>query len=69
MVDVVWSGIRAIGKCVADTARARGMSVMWMEQRVRAPHNDDDTAFDDVLAQSDVLSLHCQYTPHYLNHH
>ena len=63
-------GIGTIGKRVTDIARAFGMKVLWAEQQGRAPRNDDYTAFDDVLAQSDVLSLHCplnEKTQHLIN--
>ncbi|WP_201564764.1 NAD(P)-dependent oxidoreductase, partial [Psychrobacter glacincola] len=63
-------GIGTIGKRVTDIARAFGMTVLWAEHQGRMPRNDDYTAFEDVLAQSDVLSLHCplnEKTQHLIN--
>lgn len=63
-------GVGTIGKRVTEIARAFGMTVLWAEQQGRAPRNDDYTAFEDVLAQSDVLSLHCPLnaqTQHLIN--
>lgn len=52
-------GIGTIGKRVTDLARAFGMTVLWAEHQGREPRNDDYTAFDEVLARADVISLHC----------
>lgn len=63
-------GVGTIGKRVTDIARAFGMTVLWAEHQGRAPRNDDYTAFDEVLAQSDVISLHCplsEATKHLIN--
>ena len=63
-------GVGTIGKRVTEIARAFGMNVLWAEQQGRAPRNDNYTAFEDVLAQSDVLSLHCPLnaqTQHLIN--
>lgn len=63
-------GIGTIGKRVTEIARAFGMTVLWAEHQGRTPRNDDYTAFEDVLAQSDVLSLHCplnEQTQHLIN--
>ncbi|MBH0096951.1 D-2-hydroxyacid dehydrogenase [Psychrobacter sp. NZS113] len=63
-------GVGTIGKRVTEIARAFGMTVLWAEQQGRVPRNDDYTAFEDVLAQSDVLSLHCPLnaqTQHLIN--
>ncbi|MBI0426989.1 D-2-hydroxyacid dehydrogenase [Psychrobacter sp. NG27] len=63
-------GIGTIGKRVTEIARAFGMTVLWAEHQGRAPRSDDYTAFDDVLAQADVLSLHCpltEQTEHLIN--
>lgn len=56
-------GVGTIGKRVTDIARAFGMTVLWAEHQGRVPRNDDYTAFDDVLARSDVISLHCPLNP------
>ncbi|MBF4490379.1 D-2-hydroxyacid dehydrogenase [Psychrobacter sp. N25K4-3-2] len=63
-------GVGTIGKRVTEIARAFGMTVLWAEHQGRAPRNDDYTAFDEVLARADVLSLHCPLnaqTQHLIN--
>ena len=63
-------GVGTIGKRVTEIARAFGMTVLWAEHQGRTPRSDDYTAFDDVLARSDVLSLHCplnEHTKHLIN--
>jgi len=52
-------GVGTIGKRVTDIACAFGMEVLWAEHQNRAPRNTDYTAFDEVLARADVISLHC----------
>ena len=52
-------GVGTIGKRVTDIARAFGMTVLWAEHQGRKPRNSDYTAFDEVLACADVISLHC----------
>ena len=63
-------GVGTIGKRVTDIARAFGMTVLWAEHQGREPRNGDYTAFDEVLASSDVISLHCpltEQTEHLIN--
>lgn len=63
-------GVGTIGKRVTDIARAFGMTVLWAEHQGRAPRSDDYTAFDEVLATADVISLHCpldKNTQHLIN--
>lgn len=63
-------GVGTIGKRVTDIARAFGMTVLWAEHQGQAPRNEDYTAFDDVLACADVLTLHCplnEKTQHLIN--
>ncbi|WP_010197847.1 D-2-hydroxyacid dehydrogenase [Psychrobacter sp. PAMC 21119] len=63
-------GVGTIGKRVTEIARAFGMTVLWAEHQAQAPRNDDYTAFDEVLARADVLSLHCplnEQTQHLIN--
>ena len=55
-------GVGTIGKRVSEIASAFGMTVLWAEHQGRAPRNSDYTDFDTVLAQSDVISLHCPLT-------
>ena len=63
-------GVGTIGKRVTDIARAFGMTVLWAEHQGQAPRNEDYTAFDEVLARSDVITLHCplnEQTEHLIN--
>ncbi|MGO1249916.1 D-2-hydroxyacid dehydrogenase [Psychrobacter sp.] len=63
-------GVGTIGKRVTEIARAFGMTVLWADHQGCTPRNDDYTAFDDVLARSDVISLHCplnDQTKHLIN--
>jgi len=63
-------GVGTIGKRVTEIARAFGMTVLWAEHQGRTPRNDDYTAFEEVLEQSDVISLHCplnEQTKHLIN--
>ncbi|MGP5436337.1 D-2-hydroxyacid dehydrogenase [Psychrobacter alimentarius] len=63
-------GVGTIGKRVTDIARAFGMTVLWAEHQGQAPRNDDYTACDEVLARSDVITLHCplnEQTEHLIN--
>lgn len=63
-------GVGAIAKRVTDIARAFGMTVLWAEHQGKEPRNSDYTAFDEVLASSDVISLHCplnEQTQHLIN--
>lgn len=55
-------GLGDIGKRVSTIAEAYGMKVLWAERKGKKPRNNDYTDFDTVLAQSDVLSLHCPLT-------
>lgn len=56
-------GVGNIGKAITERAKAFGMRVLWAEREGKAPRNSDYTPFDQVLAQSDVLSLNCPLTP------
>lgn len=55
-------GYGTIGKRVAQIAKAFGMTVLIAEHSGKAPRNSDYTAFDDVLAKADVITLHCPLT-------
>ena len=50
-------GSGAIGKRVADIATCLGMRVLTYSRR------SSDTSLDDVLTQSDFISIHCPLTP------
>ncbi len=56
-------GVGDIGKRVSKLAAAYGMRVLWAEHKGKLPRSDDYTDFDSVLAQSDIISLHCPLTP------
>ncbi|WP_350562347.1 D-2-hydroxyacid dehydrogenase [Psychrobacter sp. CAL346-MNA-CIBAN-0220] len=63
-------GVGTIGKRVTEIAQAFGMPVLWAEHQGRKPRNNDYTAFDEVLACADVISLHCplnEHTQHLIN--
>ena len=63
-------GAGTIGKRVTEIARAFGMTVLWAEHQGHTPRNEDYTAFDEVLARADVISLHCPLkddTKHLIN--
>jgi glycerate dehydrogenase len=51
-------GYGTLGRAVADVARAFGMRVIVAERR-GATARDGRLPFDTVLAEADVLSLHC----------
>lgn len=51
-----------LGRHVAELGRALGMTVLVAERRGVAPPRPDRTPFEDVLRQSDVLSLHTALT-------
>jgi glycerate dehydrogenase len=56
-------GEGAIGQSVASIGRAFGMSVLFADH---APPKADGVVFtpmDEVLARSDILTLHCPLTP------
>jgi glycerate dehydrogenase len=56
-------GVGHIGKAITERAKAFGMRVLWAEREGKDPRNSDYTPFEQVLAQSDVLSLNCPLTP------
>jgi glycerate dehydrogenase len=56
-------GEGAIGQGTAAIGRAFGMQVMFADHAPPKMEGVHFTAFDEVLARSDVLSLHCPLTP------
>jgi glycerate dehydrogenase len=52
-----------LGRHVADLGAAMGMRVLVAERKGAAVCRPDRTPFDDVLRQSDVVSLHAALTP------
>lgn len=55
-------GKGSIGQKVGQIAQAFGMTVLYGEHRGKSPRDDSYTAFDEVLARSEVISLHCPLT-------
>ena len=55
-------GYGSIGKSMARLAESVGMKVLISEHRNAKSIRAGRTAFDDVLAQSDVVTLHCPLT-------
>lgn len=61
-------GLGAIGLRVAETGIALGMRVIAYDPFAKAfPGNVERGELDDVIAASDVLSLHCPLTAHNAN--
>lgn len=55
-------GYGNIGERVAQIAKSFGMTVLKAERQNKPPRDDSYTAFDEVLAQADVITLHCPLT-------
>jgi glyoxylate reductase len=59
-------GFGRIGRAVAQRALAFGMNVIFHDPHVKEAEIKElqagKVAFDDILAESDVLTLHCPYT-------
>ncbi|WP_053048909.1 D-2-hydroxyacid dehydrogenase [Vibrio cholerae] len=56
-MGIIGSG--ALGQATANLARALGMHVLFAERKGQLECRVGYTSFEQVLAQSDVLSLHC----------
>lgn len=54
-------GYGVLGQAVAELARGFGMQVMVAERQGREPR-PGRTSYDQVLAQADIISLHCPLT-------
>ena len=56
-------GRGCIGNEVARLAQAVGMRILFAEHQHATTIREGYTAFDEVLEQADVISLHCPLTP------
>ena len=56
-------GEGAIGQSVAGIGRAFGMSVLFADHEPPKAAGVEFTPMDEVLARSDILTLHCPLTP------
>lgn len=56
-------GDGALGNAVAAMGRALGMNVLFATHKGREGQGDLYTPFEQVLAQADVLTLHCPLIP------
>ena len=54
-------GFGALGKKVAETARCLGMTTLVAARKGQRP-GGDRLSFEDVVAYSDVISIHCPLT-------
>jgi glycerate dehydrogenase len=59
-LGIIGSG--TLGRAVADLARAIGMRILIGERRTANSVRDGRTGFASLLAESDVVSLHCPLT-------
>jgi glycerate dehydrogenase len=55
-------GHGVLGEGVARLATAFGMRVLWGERKAAATVRPGYVSFDELLAQADVVSLHCPLT-------
>lgn len=56
-------GDGALGNAVATMGRALGMKVLFAAFKGRSNMGNLYTPFDEVLARSDIITLHCPLTP------
>jgi glycerate dehydrogenase len=52
-------GRGSLGQGVARLASAFGMRILWGERKVAGPARDGYVPFETLLAEADVISLHC----------
>ena len=60
-IGIIGNG--AIGQATAAIARGFGMRVIFSNYKLSSEDNVESVPFKVVLAQSDILSLHCPMTP------
>ena len=60
-LGVIGDGV--LGTAVAEMGRALSMRVLLSAHKGRPIKSGQHTPFEDVLAQSDILTLHCPLTP------
>ncbi|WP_305843628.1 D-2-hydroxyacid dehydrogenase [Photobacterium leiognathi] len=56
-------GKGSLGQATANLAKALGMKVLFADHKGASICRDGYTPFNDVLQQTDILSLHCPLTP------
>ncbi len=64
-IGILGSG--SLGKAVAQKAKALGMKVLFAERKGCNDIREGYHAFEDVLKQSDVVTIHCPLTPETTN--
>ena len=57
VIGIIGHGV--LGRAVAATARSFGMKVLICQSLRKNHHESQRTPLDELLAQSDVVSLHC----------
>lgn len=60
-LGIIGNGV--LGTAVADMGRALGMRILLSAHKGHAERGAPYVPFETVLAQSDILSLHCPLTP------
>ncbi len=56
-------GYGNIGKAVANAAKAFSMNVIVSTRNIKDDSTEKFVSFDELLAQSDIVSLHCPLNP------
>ncbi len=56
-------GLGEIGLAVAEKAHALGMSVLFNSRSTKSHAFAQQVSLNELLAQSDVVSIHCDYNP------
>ncbi|WP_233859829.1 D-2-hydroxyacid dehydrogenase [Paraburkholderia sp. HD33-4] len=60
-LGIIGDGV--LGRAVADIGKALGMQVLFSAYKGRTDMGPLYTPFDELLEQSDVITLHCPLTP------